>query len=559
MRTIRGKLFSVFGAVLLLFAGLSVYLVISLIQTNDRMETMQDVDFELVVLQEQMASSMNDRLALIRGYFMFGEADFLDRFDAVNERIAETKEQLVALSSNEQLLATIEKSDQWLDIIENEVLPLYQSGDTEGASEVMRNSTTMIARDITSNFQELAENRRESMEASFDTNKAELQTMQTLVITIVTLSVLIMIVLVLWLARSITKPLKQLVGEANLIANADLSSPPIEIQTKDELSLLGSSFNEMKASLQQLIGQTRNVAENVAATSEELSASSEETSAATNQIADTVQSLTHTADTSVTLSSESMQASTLMEEKAQHITKATQSMKADSKEMGMRSKEGRDTVAQAIQQIESINRTVASSSKTMNQLDDQVTEISTILELITSISDQTNLLSLNAAIEAARAGESGKGFAVVAGEVRSLAEQSKESVTKIEAMIKGIQQQAKSAATDMQKGTSEVEKGTQMIKGVDQSFEAISASIDKVTNQIQTVAGSAEDIAKQTTQLKSHITQMNQASETTLAGTEDAAASTEEQLAAMEEVAASAQGLADLAGDLRDEISRFKV
>lgn len=548
-----------FGAVLLLFAGLSVYLVISLIQTNDRMETMQDVDFELVVLQEQMASSMNDRLALIRGYFMFGEADFLDRFDAVNERIAETKEQLVALSSNEQLLATIEKSDQWLDIIENEVLPLYQSGDTEGASEVMRNSTTMIARDITSNFQELAENRRESMEASFDTNKAELQTMQTLVITIVTLSVLIMIVLVLWLARSITKPLKQLVGEANLIANADLSSPPIEIQTKDELSLLGSSFNEMKASLQQLIGQTRNVAENVAATSEELSASSEETSAATNQIADTVQSLTHTADTSVTLSSESMQASTLMEEKAQHITKATQSMKADSKEMGMRSKEGRDTVAQAIQQIESINRTVASSSKTMNQLDDQVTEISTILELITSISDQTNLLSLNAAIEAARAGESGKGFAVVAGEVRSLAEQSKESVTKIEAMIKGIQQQAKSAATDMQKGTSEVEKGTQMIKGVDQSFEAISASIDKVTNQIQTVAGSAEDIAKQTTQLKSHITQMNQASETTLAGTEDAAASTEEQLAAMEEVAASAQGLADLAGDLRDEISRFKV
>lgn len=559
MRTIRGKLFGVFGAMLILFAGLSVYLVVALIQTDKRMETMQNVDFELVVLQEQMASSMNDRLALIRGYFMFGEADFLDRFDAVNERITETKEQLVALSSNEQLLSTIQKSEQWLDIIENEVLPVYQAGDEEAASEIMRNSTTMIARDITSNFQELAENRRANMEASFDANEAEFQRMQILVISIVSFSALIMIALILWLARSITRPLKQLVSEADLIANADLSNPPVEIRTKDELSLLGSSFNEMKASLQQLIGQTRSVAENVAATSEELSASSEETSAATNQIADTVQSLTHTADTSVTLSSQSMKASTLMEEKAQHITRATQLMKADSQEMGTRSKEGRDTVAQAIQQIESINQTVASSSKTMNQLDEQVTEISTILELITSISDQTNLLSLNAAIEAARAGESGKGFAVVAGEVRSLAEQSKESVTKIEAMIKGIQQQAKSAATDMQKGTTEVEKGTQMIKGVDRSFEAISTSIDKVTNQIQTVFASAEDIAKQTTQLKSHITQMNQASESTLAGTEDAAASTEEQLAAMEEVASSAQGLADLAGDLRDEISRFKV
>ncbi|MDQ0206977.1 methyl-accepting chemotaxis protein [Alkalicoccobacillus murimartini] len=559
MKSIRGKLFSVFGTMVLLFFGLSIYLVASLIQTNERMESMQEVDFELLLLQERMANSMNDRLALFRGYIIFGEEDYLQRFEAVNEQMIKTKEELVILSSSDQLAGTIEKSDQWLNIIENDVLPLYQNGDVDAANESMRANTTGLAREITSSFQELADDRRANMEASFDKNTQELNSLKIIVISTVSFSVILMIVLILWLASAITKPLKRLVKEADLIANADLSSQPLIIKTKDELAILGNSFNEMKKSLRTLIGQTRNVSENVAATSQQLSASSEETSAATNQIADTIQSLTNTAEQNLTLSNQSLEASSEMEQSALHISKATHSVKVASEDMDTRSTEGRETVSKAIQQIESINQTVGATSKTMNQLEQQASEIGSILELITSISDQTNLLSLNAAIEAARAGESGKGFAVVAGEVRNLAEQSKESVTKIEAMIKSIQHHAKTAASDMQKGTSEVTKGTQMIKEVDRSFEEISTSINKVNEQIQTVTASADDISNRTIQLKDHISQMNHAAKSTLEGTEDAAASTEEQLAAMEEVASSAQGLADLAGDLRDEISRFKV
>ncbi|GAF63272.1 methyl-accepting chemotaxis protein [Bacillus sp. TS-2] len=559
MKSIRFKLLSVFGVMVGLFLALSVYIIFTLTQSNENMNTMKDQNFQMLLMKEDMSYHVTNRLALVRAYMLVGEEQTLERLEQANEAIANTSERLLAMSEDQDLQTAIDKADQWMDIVYNEVFPLYRNGDTELAISVLSQTATPLAREIRTEFQILSENERSDMVSTLEMNYQVIDQLQTIVIIAVILTTIILIILILLLSAAITKPLKQLVKEADLISNSDLSSDDISIKTKDELAILGKSFNKMKHSLRGLIGQTMNVSENVASSSQQLSASSEETSAATNQIAEIVQSLSLNAEQSSTLSNQSLESSKEMVLSVQHITTATHSVESSSHEMENRSAQGRDIIAKAIKQMNHIDQTVGITSESMKELEQQASKIGSILEIITSISEQTNLLSLNAAIEAARAGESGKGFAVVANEVRHLAEQSQQSVTDIDQLLSSIQEKTKKAAIEMQSGQEEVTKGTYMIQEVDQSFRDISSSITQVNQEIQTVTTSADKIATQTETLQEQLAMLEQSAKSTLEETETAVANTQEQLSAMEEVAASAQVLSELAVDLNEEISQFTL
>ncbi|GAF65531.1 methyl-accepting chemotaxis protein [Bacillus sp. TS-2] len=559
MKSIRQKLLSVFGVILVFFLGLSIFIIFTLAISNENMNTMKEADFNRLLLQEDMSYHITNRLALVRAYLLVGDPSTRSRINEANESIVQIEAALNEMGEDERVSEAMQKAHQWMDIVENEVFPLYESNDMESAVTLLNETVTPLAQEIRTDFQLLSEVQRIHMNTTLDDNFSLLERLQLIVIIAVIVMSIIFIALIIWLASAITRPLKQLVKEADLIANSDLTSEDITIKTKDELFVLGQSFNKMKQSLKRLITESVNVSGNVAASSQQLSASSEETSAATNQIAEIVQSLSQNAEKSATLSQDSYESSEQMVLSVEHITKATHSVQHTSKEMENRSNDGREMIHKTIEQMNTIDTTVESTTKTMEELEKQAEKIGTILDMITSISEQTNLLSLNAAIEAARAGESGKGFAVVANEVRKLAEQSKQSVTEIDELLSGIQNKTTEAVRQMQQGQEEVTKGTELMRDVDHSFGEISLSISQVNKEVETVVASSDKITTQTKHLQNQMISLKNSAKVTLEETEDAVANTEEQLSAMEEVAASAQILSDLAINLNEEISIFKV
>jgi methyl-accepting chemotaxis protein len=209
--------------------------------------------------------------------------------------------------------------------------------------------------------------------------------------------------------------------------------------------------------------------------------------------------------------------------------------------------------------MSSISNTVNDLAKVIKGLGDRSQEIGQIVEVITGIAQQTNLLALNAAIEAARAGEHGRGFAVVADEVRKLAEQSAESAQQITNLIGTIQADTSTAVNVMDSTIQEVSSGIGVVNTAGEAFNRIENLINTVAKQIQEVSAASQQMSVGAMQVVKAIDEISDVSEKTAAGTQNVSAAAQEQLASMEEISASSSSLSKMATELQTLVSRFKV
>lgn len=359
------------------------------------------------------------------------------------------------------------------------------------------------------------------------------------------------------LANRITRNIKVVQNNAMQVASGNLLVQPIRINSNDELGQLAASFNTMVTSLKELISGADQVSSHVAASSAQLQASSEQISTATEHIALVMQEMASGTSQQFEGIAENQQLIQNVSDGMLDIMKRSEGMTETIHSSNVISEKGKLDLSNATNQVKKIENSTNRMSEVILNLDNHSTRIGEIVSVITNIAKRTNLLALNATIEAERAGEAGKGFAVVANEVRSLAEQSRNSAEEIKNVIETIQLETTKTVNEMQTSKEEVDKGINLINIAEISFQKLEETIKSITKENEVIGDITIRVSKDTKSTSDHMAVVSKIANENAEGTEMISSATEEQMASMEEIAASAVTLAKQAEELRDLIGKF--
>jgi methyl-accepting chemotaxis protein len=366
-------------------------------------------------------------------------------------------------------------------------------------------------------------------------------------------------VLAYFIVNSVAKPLAKMAEQVKRVAEGDLTLEPLQIKNKDEVGILANGFGIMVGNLKKLIHEINLHSNQVAASSEQLTASAEQASQSLEQVATSIQEVAAGSDKQARSLEETAKTMDEMASGVQQIAANAQIVTSTAEKTSEMVSDGNKAIKSAIQKMNNIKNTVDELAFSVRELGNQSELIGQIINVITNISAQTNLLALNAAIEAARAGEQGRGFAVVADEVRKLAEQSSGSAKQIDELVKTIQGRINMVVQSTEKGTQEVIAGMGAVNVAGESFAQIRHFVQEVTSQIQEVSGAVQQIAMGTDQVVSSIDILANIAETSSTESQSVSAATEEQLASMEEITAAATALSKMAEELQTATGRFEV
>lgn len=359
--------------------------------------------------------------------------------------------------------------------------------------------------------------------------------------------------------QKMIKPLEILSARAVQMASGDLTAQPLGYKRRDEIGRLAGSFDLMGTGLRKLIVEVGETSAQVASSAQQLSASADESSKAGRQTIQIITELQSGSETQLASLKESTEAAQEMSNFIQDISSTGKLVADSASQAAVVANEGNEVIEQAVQQMSTMNGKVHSLSDIISDLGTHSQEISTIVEVITGIAEETHLLAINAAIEAARAGEHGRGFSVVASSVRKLSERSKTSAEQISSLIQMILQQMNYASETMKDTKEEVTLGIKLVQEAGESFHIIGSSALDTADSLHEVNSTLQKLASKAEQLVNESRLVLQIADTTANGAAEMSAAAEQQLAATLEVSASSAFLSDLSDQMHELVERFKV
>ena len=345
----------------------------------------------------------------------------------------------------------------------------------------------------------------------------------TRAILVLLMAAVLVIVITRTISRSITQPLRLLTAAMQRTADGDLT-PQLHWQGKDELCQLTTDFNTLIHTQQQMVSHIQQASQQLAATSQELAVSTEQTQEGMQRQFAEIDSLATAMN----------QMTQTVHDVALHASSAA----STTDEAKRQCDEGQRAVEASIDGIQQLAGNVTNTAAHIEQLQERCNGIGAILDVIRTISEQTNLLALNAAIEAARAGEQGRGFAVVADEVRNLANRTRASTVDIQDMIAQLQQLATESVQGMLQGREQAEQSVNRAQHGGQALTGIVSNMQHIYDREVQIATAAEQQTAVSDEMNRSLHQIRDVSAETSAGAEGLARSSEE-------LAAMAQALQD--------------
>lgn len=353
---------------------------------------------------------------------------------------------------------------------------------------------------------------------------------RTMLTSVAGLALLIGLLAAWIMTRQITVPLQQTLLAAARIAQGDLSRD-MTVERRDEMGQLQRSMQTMTVSLRELIGGISDGVTQIASAAEQLSAVTEQTCSGVNSQKD---------ETDLVATAMNEMAATVQE-----VARSAQEASQAAVQADQQARSGDEVVGRAITQIEQLAREMINSTQSMNQLKQESGKIVGVLDVIKSVSQQTNLLALNAAIEAARAGEAGRGFAVVADEVRSLAQRTQKSTEEIEELIAALQSGTQQVATTLDNSRTLTDNTVELSRRAGSALEDITRTVATIQHMNEQIATASEEQSVVAEQINRNVISVRDISEQTAAASEQTAASSVE--------------LARLGTHLQGLVGKFKV
>lgn len=420
----------------------------------------------------------------------------------------------------------------------------------------------------------------------------------------------------LWVAFGVAKPIRRVADRLEAISGggADLTQE-LEVLTADETGRLATAFNRFVGGLAQMIRDIRDATDQVSTGCQTTASSAEGAASGVQEIASTagsvaegaaqqraslteatglvgeqdraLASLTQSADTLIQQVREATLSLQQMSQAVQSAADQAQSVAQAAERAQEAAQRGGGMVRSSLQGMERTGASADESMQRIEHLAEKSRAIGDIVDVIDDVSEQTNLLALNAAIEAARAGEHGKGFAVVADEVRKLAERATQSADEIRALIREVQNGVAEAVECQRAGTREVAEGLELASRAGEAIDEIVGSVGDAAEAVQQISAATEQLLAQCEETRALASEMEAVSEqnqemlamvadvasrvrsstegacglaeSAAAAAEESSAATEELAAGVEEMTAVTQEVSSAAERVKEMLARFHV
>lgn len=395
-----------------------------------------------------------------------------------------------------------------------------------------------------------------------EAHQAMKKTIYQLVI-FITILVILLAAFAIFIGNKIANPIIHITDEIERMATGDFSNKETRakaaIKNKSEIGQMVVAETTLQANIRGLMENINDTIAFVSSESQELMKISNQAADASEMVAENCTEVAGNCNNQMDVVNSANSEVGMLVNKVSEFLETLALFQSEIEHTNDAAATGRTDILDVVNQMNTIESAVKDTSSVIMALEEQLGKIGSIVNTISEIANQTNLLSLNASIEAARAGEAGRGFAVVASEISNLADESNDATAQIAEMITSIQESSKEAVSAMEKGLESVAQGTKVVNYSGETFKLIVERITDISKQAEVMQGIVQELSDGTDNVKNYFGAIDHMSCNVADATSNVSAASQEQAASAQEIYAASQRLTKKIEELNDIIHKFKI